>query len=258
MSKKLLFAIMAVVLCVGLVGGAFSYFTTKVPDTNNVLTAGTLSMQISNDGTYFYNSQSASFNIPVMAPGVKYTTNTVYLKNTGNLPATVVYASVQGLTDSQANFSKYIEVTSMGDSPSAEYGTWEYSSFDPTDTAVGQPTIAAFFSFWLTGNDNTYNYAQCAAAGYSYISLYDLEVVAEAQAAKPGISFFWYDGIAGVAHQPFVGVGQTAALNFTFELADNVPTSFNTASGTTSTFAINFYGASEYNTTDSVSNYLAP
>ena len=53
MSKKLLFAIMAVVLCVGLVGGAFSYFTTKVPDTNNVLTAGTLSMQISNDGTYF-------------------------------------------------------------------------------------------------------------------------------------------------------------------------------------------------------------
>ena len=63
MSKKLLFAIMAVVLCVGLVGGAFSYFTAKVPDTNNVLQAGTLSMQISNDGVNFYNNNSASFNL---------------------------------------------------------------------------------------------------------------------------------------------------------------------------------------------------
>jgi archaellum component FlaG (FlaF/FlaG flagellin family) len=254
MSKKLLFAIMAVVLCVGLVGGAFSYFTAKVPDTNNVLQAGTLSMQISNDGTNFYNNNSASFNLSAMVPGVPQTTNNLWLKNTGTMDIPVVYASITGLTDSQANLSKYIEVLAMNDDPSTT-GTWESSTFDPTNNS-DQLTIAAWFNFWTSSN---YTYSQWAAAGHPYISLYDLEVVAEAQAAKPGISFFYYaPGLTTNYSVPFISVGGTSVINFKLELADNVPTSFNTSPGATSTFGINFYPASEYNTTDSVSNYLAP
>jgi archaellum component FlaG (FlaF/FlaG flagellin family) len=253
MSKKLLFAIMAVVLCVGLVGGAFSYFTAKVPDTNNVLQAGTLSMQISNDGVNFYNNNSASFNLSAMVPGVPQTTNNLWLKNTGTMAIPVVYAAITGLTDSQANFSKYIEVLAMNDAPSG--AGWESSTFDPASN-TDQATIAAWFNFWTS---SSYTYSQWAAAGHPYISLYDLEVVAEAQAAKPGISFFYYaPGLTGKFSPPWISIGGTAIINFTFELADNIPTSFNTSPGTTSTFGINFYPASEYNTTDSVSNYLAP
>jgi predicted ribosomally synthesized peptide with SipW-like signal peptide len=254
MSKKLLFAIMAVILCIGLVGGAFSYFTAKVTTNNNVMNAGTIALQISNDNINFTTSTSASINLTNMAPGVPVTTNNIYLKNTGTLPVTVVYAQVKGLTESSLDYTKYIEVLKMGDSPSASYGTWEYSTFDPTNI-VDQATIAAFFSYWWTGNTGTYNYAQCVAAGHPYISLWDLQNLAELQAAKPGISFFWYDGIHGVANQPFIGVGTQAAVNFTFQIADNIPTAYN---GATSSFNLNLWGASEYNTIDPVSNYLAP
>jgi hypothetical protein len=254
MSKKLLFAIMAVILCIGLVGGAFSYFTAKVTTTSNVMNAGTLALQISNDGTNFATTTSASINLTTMAPGVPVNTGTIYFKNTGTLPAQVVYAQVQGLTESVTDFTKYIEVLKMSDSPSHSYGTWEYSYFDPA-TDAGQATIAAFFNFWVYGPSGAYTYAQWVAAGHPYISLWDLQNLAELQAAKPGISFFWYDGINGVANQPFVGVGGQAAVNFTFQLADNIPTKYN---GATSSFNINLWGASEYNTIDPVSNYLAP
>jgi hypothetical protein len=254
MSKKLLFAIMAVILCIGLVGGAFSYFTAKVTTNGNVMNAGVLALAISNDNITYTTATSASINLTTMAPGVPVTTNNIYLKNTGTLPATVVYAQIQGLAENVPNFTKYIEVLKMGDSPSASYGTWEYSTFDPA-TTNGQATIAAFLNYWVYGPSGAYTYAQWAASGHPYISLWDLQNLAELQAAKPGISFFWYDGINGVANQPFVGVGAQAAVNFTFQLADNIPTAFN---GAHSSFNINLWGASEYNTIDPVTNYLAP
>ena len=62
MSKKLLFAIMAIVLCVGLVGGAFSYFTDTVTSNSNTLQAGTLNVEIANaGGTYSNGSRYCKF-----------------------------------------------------------------------------------------------------------------------------------------------------------------------------------------------------
>ena len=61
--KKILFTLMTVVLCLGLVGGAFAYFTDTATSTTNSFTAGTLSID---------NSQitgAVAFTIPNMAPG---------------------------------------------------------------------------------------------------------------------------------------------------------------------------------------------
>lgn len=252
MNKKLLFAIIAVVLCVGMVGGAFSYFTSKVTTTNNVMNAGTLTIQISNGGAYS-NTTSDGISLTNMAPGVPYTTGNIWLKNTGTLPAYVVYAQINGLTESVTDYTKYIEVLSMGDAPSNDGGTWEYSTFDPA-TTEGQGTIAAFLNYWVYGPSGAYTYADWVAAGHSYISLWDLQNLAELQAAKPGISFFYYDP-GGAKIVPWLDVGGVSVVNFKFELADNIPTKYN---GATSAFNINFFGASEYNTIDPVSNYLAP
>jgi len=77
MSKKLLFAIMAIVLCVGLVGGAFSYFTDTVTSNSNTLQAGTLDIQIANPGgTYGNGPVTASFVSPSgWAPGQFFVNN---------------------------------------------------------------------------------------------------------------------------------------------------------------------------------------
>lgn len=80
MSKKLLFAIMALVLCVGLIGSAFAYFSDSVASNNNTFTAGTLS--IDHAGIV----GAATFNIPNMAPGDLTGMETYTIKNTGTLP----------------------------------------------------------------------------------------------------------------------------------------------------------------------------
>jgi predicted ribosomally synthesized peptide with SipW-like signal peptide len=49
--KKLLFVLMACVLCIGLVGGAFAYFSDTETSTGNTFTAGTLDLKIDVDPT---------------------------------------------------------------------------------------------------------------------------------------------------------------------------------------------------------------
>jgi predicted ribosomally synthesized peptide with SipW-like signal peptide len=44
--KKILFVLMACVLCIGLVGGAFAYFSDTETSEDNVFTAGTLDLQV--------------------------------------------------------------------------------------------------------------------------------------------------------------------------------------------------------------------
>jgi predicted ribosomally synthesized peptide with SipW-like signal peptide len=47
--KKILFGIMAIVLCIGLMGAAFATFSDTASSTGNKFTAGTLDLKIDND-----------------------------------------------------------------------------------------------------------------------------------------------------------------------------------------------------------------
>jgi predicted ribosomally synthesized peptide with SipW-like signal peptide len=115
--KKLLFTLMAVVLCLGLVGGAFAYFSDTETSINNTFTTGTLDLVLSNDYVNWANGVSGTWNSPAgWAPGENYTA-TIYLGNTGSVDAMAVYtdwdwSSVAGYTD----LANWIQVTGIWDS----------------------------------------------------------------------------------------------------------------------------------------------
>ena len=77
--KKLLFAIMACALCLGLVGGAFAYFTDTATSETNSFTAGTLSIE---DG----GITSFDFDVGNMAPGDVTDEQVIIIENDGSLP----------------------------------------------------------------------------------------------------------------------------------------------------------------------------
>jgi predicted ribosomally synthesized peptide with SipW-like signal peptide len=76
--KKVLFAIMAIVLCVGLMGSAFAYFTDSATSANNSFTAGTLSIHAT-------DTFSTPFVLPNMAPGDVTGPYTIIIRNTGSI-----------------------------------------------------------------------------------------------------------------------------------------------------------------------------
>jgi predicted ribosomally synthesized peptide with SipW-like signal peptide len=85
--KKLLFVLMACILSIGLIGGAFAYFTDVETSTGNTFTAGTLDMQIADvDEGFFDSPVHGSWNSPVgWAPGETYTTGIIRLQNVGSI-----------------------------------------------------------------------------------------------------------------------------------------------------------------------------
>jgi spore coat-associated protein N len=114
--KKMLFTLMVCVLCAGLVGGAFAYFTDSATSSSNTFTAGTLDLQLSNDGTNFYNDVTSTWSSPAnWAPGDEVK-NPIYLKLADDsIPAEAVYAYWNNLVDTDG-MAQYIQVTWLSDS----------------------------------------------------------------------------------------------------------------------------------------------
>jgi predicted ribosomally synthesized peptide with SipW-like signal peptide len=77
--KKILFSIMAVGLAIGLVGGAFAYFSDTATSTTNSFTAGTLSI------TNSELTGATAFTIPNMAPGDVSPEYSVIIRNDGSI-----------------------------------------------------------------------------------------------------------------------------------------------------------------------------
>jgi predicted ribosomally synthesized peptide with SipW-like signal peptide len=77
--KKLLFIAMAAILSIGLIGGAFAYFTDTATTTANSFTAGTLSID-NNELTSI-----TAFTIPNMAPGDVTGEYSVIIRNDGSI-----------------------------------------------------------------------------------------------------------------------------------------------------------------------------
>jgi len=82
--KKILFTLMAMALCLGLMGAAFAYFSDTESSTGNTFTAGTLDLELTRDGS--------SAIVPFSVTGVKpldYGYQEIWLKNAGTLSGTL-------------------------------------------------------------------------------------------------------------------------------------------------------------------------
>jgi len=121
--KKLLLSILATFLVIGLVGtSSFAWFQNTETSTGNIFQAGTLDLQVKDDGIGdpdpWGDGVDLTWVMDDMIPGVSTVTNTVTLRNVGSISADHV----------EISFSH-----SIIDTPDVESDT-EWSS-DPEDLA---------------------------------------------------------------------------------------------------------------------------
>jgi predicted ribosomally synthesized peptide with SipW-like signal peptide len=76
--KKILLVVMSLVVCIGLIGAAFAYFTDTQTSAANTFTSGTVKISLSGD-------VAAGFTSAGMAPGDSVT-KYLYVTNNGTLP----------------------------------------------------------------------------------------------------------------------------------------------------------------------------
>ncbi len=246
--KKLLFTLMACVLCLGIVGGAFAYFTDVEKSTGNVMGAGTLDLQIAdNDEGYTNNGVSASFNSPAnLAPGQEFTTGVVYLKNVGTMDIRWIWARFCNLvegggayTDAEAavdpgdtinDISKYLILKSVDESNNG--GIWyQHTVFDTS-------TANAFLAYW---NGST-SWNSASPAGFALdgeISLWDLWYARNYGSGDHVTSLLLLNDPAYFPN-PALPAGSIACFKFTFQLSTAVTNAYQ---GDTATFEVDFIGS---------------
>jgi predicted ribosomally synthesized peptide with SipW-like signal peptide len=243
--KKILFTLMACVLCLGLVGGAFAYFTDVETSTGNVMTAGTLDMQIGDNNEAYSNTPvSATFNSPAgLAPGDSFTTNPVYLKNVGTMDISEVYARFAGLSESdgvntdaeqalptKTDISKYLILQSYEESGD-NGATWYTETFDTTNAN-------AYIAYW-NGNDS---WNSGSPAGFNVdgeISLWDLWYARNYGSGDHLTSLRLFDG-GNYPAVPALPAGSEVLVRFTFKLAESTPNNYQ---GDYATFSVDFIAA---------------
>jgi predicted ribosomally synthesized peptide with SipW-like signal peptide len=206
--KRILFTIMSVGLALGLIGGAFAYFTDVASTNTNVIGAGTLNIQISdNDEVLQDGPISASFSSPAgLAPGQSFDTNVVSIKNAGTINIAWVWARFGNLTETYTDMSKHIIMTSY----------WENA---PTGTSADLVADGSI-SLWdlVEANDH--------GSGDSHTSLLLMNNSTLAQSATGNLP-----------------AGSTAYVKFTFQLDPLVTNPFQ---GQSASFQVDFIG-SQYN-----------
>jgi len=240
---------MACVLSIGLIGGAFAYFTDVEKSTGNVMGAGTLDMQIADNNEGYTNAGvHASFSSPPeLAPGDQYTTNWVYLKNAGTIPIHWVFARFTNLVESNGtntdaelavspnvkDISNYLIMKSVDESYDGGV-TWVHTDFDAT-------TANVFLNYWISRGATT-------LTPDDSISLGDLVVASNYGSGDMKTALLLFNAPPG--NFPNGGVG---AVRFTFELSTGTT---NVYQGDTASFDV-FFIAVQNTTPDYPNDWLA-
>jgi predicted ribosomally synthesized peptide with SipW-like signal peptide len=231
--KRILFTIMSVGLALGLIGGAFAYFTDVASTNTNVIGAGTLNIQISdNDEVLQDGPISASFSSPAgLAPGQSFDTNVVSIKNAGTINIAWVWARFGNLTETYTDMSKHIIMTSYWENAptGTSAGNWVQQPFNADDSNV-------FLNYW-------YNRGADLVADGS-ISLWDLVEANDHGSGDSHTSLLLMNN--STLAQSATGnlpAGSTAYVKFTFQLDPLVTNPFQ---GQSASFQVDFIG-SQYN-----------
>jgi predicted ribosomally synthesized peptide with SipW-like signal peptide len=169
--KKLLFGIMAIVLCVGLIGGAFAYFTDTQASTNNVFSSGNIQLQMANSsGVFSHNNDVVIGGGTNMAPGHEVGPFTVYFKNTGTVSGvvTAVVSYNTNIPGGNAYAQKLVVSTVTADGQSTNVAPYWAEQIVNTQNWS-----------WQQGIDNGYIVASnTAGLAYPYLpTIYGLQTV---------------------------------------------------------------------------------
>jgi predicted ribosomally synthesized peptide with SipW-like signal peptide len=228
--KKFIIISMSLVLCLGLLGGAFAYFTDVENSNDNVMQAGTLNIQIqdNNEGP-LDGAVHASFSSPAgFAPGQTFTTDPVIFRNVGSIGIPYIFGafditseSVMGMAD-QIILLSYAEKSSnslwVPSSDQAWDGDWSVEEFD-------EDNANSYLSYWHLTEDGS-------------ISLQDL--VDGVTAGDSHLTSMWFYDSDGHIENPACPVGGWAQLKFTFKF---LPTANNNFQGASATFDVYFVAA---------------
>jgi spore coat-associated protein N len=129
--RKFLILALAVILALGVTGGVFAYFTDVETSTGNTFTAGTLDLEIRDNGTWdpdpWGNGVDMTWVMDNMVPGGSSVTNHVFLRNVGSIAGDHVEITFSNAIDEATNpvesdsnpaslprdLAKWIEIDSM-------------------------------------------------------------------------------------------------------------------------------------------------
>jgi predicted ribosomally synthesized peptide with SipW-like signal peptide len=126
--KKILLNLMAIVLCAGMTGSAFAYFTDVETSTDNTLRAGTLDLKIADEDEWFGDGVSSTWAMKNMVPGeTAVGPFSVNLHNSGNIAGSHVEISFNHVIDEASQpvepdadptstpgkMAKWIQITAM-------------------------------------------------------------------------------------------------------------------------------------------------
>lgn len=234
--KKVLFSLLAVALAIGIMGSAFAYFTDVASTTSNVMSAGTLNIQIAdNDDVLQEGPIYASFSSPAgLAPGQSFDTNVISIKNAGTINIAWVWARFGSLTESYPDMSKHIILTTYSENAptGVNAGTWVPQAFDTA-------TSNAFLNFWIGQG--------AGATGMTAdgsISLWDLVTARNFGSGDHTTSLLLMnDSAIAQSATGNLPAGSTAYVKFTFQLDPLVTNPFQ---GQWAAFQVDFIG-SQYN-----------
>jgi predicted ribosomally synthesized peptide with SipW-like signal peptide len=162
--KKILFTLMVCVLCLGMIGAAFAYFTDSASSTGNSFTAGTLVMNL--DGT-------TPFNVDNMAPG---DTETAYLevKNDGSLDM-LFRAYVTNVTQDPTDFAGQLQVT-ITLHPTGYTVPGGYIAYGATDTAIYSGALSGIVGSGSALNNESAYFDDGWPLKSGYVAIYKIEV----------------------------------------------------------------------------------
>jgi len=101
LNKKILLSVLIIGLVAAVTGaGTWAQFSDTEKSTGNTLTAGTMNLKLSTDGTD-YSNRISSYTVSGLYPNDKGTIGTIYAKNEGsvdgNLSVTVNATSIKNL-----------------------------------------------------------------------------------------------------------------------------------------------------------------
>jgi predicted ribosomally synthesized peptide with SipW-like signal peptide len=236
--KKIIFSLLAVALCVGMIGSAFAYFTDVETSSGNTMSAGTLNVQIANaGGPYGDTAVTGAFNSPDgLYPGQEFETLPVYIKNVGSIDVQRVYARFGNYSESDGtvvepegtgsanNIGDYLKLEYYAES--LDGGAWQYETFVDGIGGQGQANADAYIEFW--------NGRGAGLAEDGVISLKDLVRARNYGSGDMVTTLCMLDGgnAAGPLHP-----NSTIAFKFKFQLVPETP---NAIQGDSASFSVNF------------------
>ena len=120
--KKLIISGLAILLAMGLMGGAFAYFQDTETSTENTLTAGTFDLKVANGDEVFKDGVTATWTMSDMQPGVTTVgPHTVSLQNSGTIAGDHVEISFSHTIDELSNV---VESDTNPESTPGELARW--------------------------------------------------------------------------------------------------------------------------------------